>query len=188
MRQDRIRLPSCGIMGVSDVSLPRKVRLRPRRHVAASGRTRVDRTGRTYDDFLALPGPDRLRVVQGDSVCGLSSNARDILSLHVVTRSFQVYLPKDHGGPQATVKWLDVIEVALGSPEAFEKAFGIMLVDRGTEFDDFEGMERSALVRESDVVACSIATPWTPTRSPKQSAIISSSEGFCPNAEAISTP
>ena len=38
------------------------------------------------------------------------------------------------------------VETYLGSPEAFEAIFGIILADRGVEFDDWAAMERSCLV------------------------------------------
>ncbi|MFD0704076.1 hypothetical protein DMP06_01595 [Slackia equolifaciens] len=134
-----------GVLGVPSIELPRKVRLRPRRRKAASGRSRVDRSGREYSDFAALPLPEQAGAVQGDSVCGHEGGARDLLSLHLVACKFQFYLPKDHGSPEAVVGWLDHIERTLGSPEAFAGVFGVMLLDRGVEFDDWEGMERSCL-------------------------------------------
>lgn len=134
-------------IGLASLDMPRKARLLPRKRPDAGGprRERVDRTGRAYDDFLGLPLEDRVRVVQGDSVGGYAHNVTDILSLHLVARTFQLYLKKAKSDPAAVVTWLDVIERALGSPEAFEEAFGILLVDRGAEFDDWAGMERSCL-------------------------------------------
>ena len=137
-----------GAVGLTSLDMPRKARLLPRSRPAkgAPGRERVDRAGRTHDDFRALPLEDQLRVVQGDSVEGFSWNETDVLSLHVVAREFQFYLKKAHADAAAVVTWLDVIERALGSPEEFEAVFGILLLDRGVEFDDWEGMERSCLV------------------------------------------
>lgn len=130
----------------ANVELPRKVRLRPRRRKGAPpGRSRIDRTGRTWADFCELPLEDRSRVVQADSVEGREGNARDILSLHLVACSFQIYVPKDHADPAATVARLDAMEAACGSREAFQAAFPVILADRGVEFDDWEGMERSSL-------------------------------------------
>ena len=62
-----------------------------------------------------------------------------------VARKFQLYLLKGHGRASETVECLDAIERATGSCEAFERVFGILLVDRGTEFDDWAGMEGSCL-------------------------------------------
>ncbi len=138
-----------GVLGLVSLDMPRKVRLLPRKRpkVTTSRRERIDRTGRTYDDFEKLSLKDKIRVVQADSVEGFNWNKTDILSLHIVSRTFQIYLKKAHGEPKAVVKWLDVIEKALGSAEAFEEIFGILLLDRGIEFDDWEGMERSCLTK-----------------------------------------
>lgn len=73
-------------IGLTSLGMPRKARLLPRKRPDAGGarRERVDRTGRTYDDFLGLPVEDRVRVVQGDSVEGFEWNESDVLSLHFV--------------------------------------------------------------------------------------------------------
>lgn len=134
-----------GILSTANIELPRKVRLRKPRKRGEAGRDRVDRAGRAFDDFKALPLADQVRVVQCDSVEGYEWNTHDILSLHIVAAAFQVYLHKEHASPGAVVAWLDVMERAAGSREAFEAAFGVLLVDRGVEFDDWEGMERSCL-------------------------------------------
>ena len=136
-----------GALACANLELPRKarVKVRKRRRKEGRGRDRVDRAGRTHDDFLALPLEDRARVCQGDSVEGFAHNGTDILSLMPVARKFQLYLLKGHADPAETVACLDAVEVAMGSPEAFEAVFGVMLVDRGVEFDDWEGMERSCL-------------------------------------------
>ena len=134
-----------GVFGVTDLELPRKVRMRPRRKGRGRGRDRVDRGGRTHGDFLALPLPEQARAVQADSVCGLARNRRDLLSLHLVATGLHLYLLKGHGSAAETVAALDRLERALGSREAFEAVFGVLLADRGVEFDDWEGMERSCL-------------------------------------------
>ena len=134
-----------GILETSDVELPRKARVRPRKRRREMGRPRVDRSGREYVDFMALPDEERARAVQGDSVVGRQGNRHDVLSLHLVARRFQLYLLKDHGDPAATVHAIDRVERAMGSRERFEAAFGVLLLDRGVEFDDFGGIEDSCL-------------------------------------------
>ena len=143
------RYQALAAIGLASLDMPRKARLLPRSRPEAGGprRERVDRAGRTYDDFDELPVEDKARVVQGDSVAGLERNGSDILSLHFVALAFQLYLKKGvKSSPAPVVAWLDVIERELGSPEAFEEVFGILLLDRGAEFDDWAGMERSCLV------------------------------------------
>ena len=125
--------------------LPRKVRYKPRKRRKEPGRDRVDRAGRTFDDFRALPIEDQVRVVQADSVVGFEWNAQSILTLHLVRHSFQLYLLQVGLAAELTVAAFDAIEACLGSPGAFEAIFGIVLADRGVEFDDWAGMERSCL-------------------------------------------
>lgn len=129
------------------MQLPRKVRFRaPKQSRRAPGKGRMDRTGRTYDDFLALPIGERARVCQADSVVGLASNAQRILTLMLVRHSFQLYLLQADGTSARTVSALDALERYLGSPGAFRAVFDPLLADRGSEFDDWAGMERSCLV------------------------------------------
>lgn len=134
-----------GLFGIEHLHLPRKVRVRKRKQDDKPTRERIDRTGRTFDDFKALPLEEQARVVQGDSVVGLEGNAQDILSLHLVAYGFQIYVLKRHAEAKDVVAWLDVMERACGTRQDFKAAFGILLVDRGVEFDDWEGMERSCL-------------------------------------------
>lgn len=133
------------ILETSDVELPRKARVRPRKRKRERGRPRIDRSGREYADFLALGDDERARAVQGDSVEGRATNRHDVLSLHFVARKFQLYLRKRHADAAATVACFDAIERAMGSRARFKAAFGILLLDRGVEFDDFDGIERSCL-------------------------------------------
>lgn len=134
-----------GHFKLANLELPAKVRRKPGKKVSKGAVSRVDRTGRTYDDFEALPLEDRVRVVQGDSVCGFEHNKHDILSLHIVARGFQSYFRKRHADAEATVACIDAIEMACGSREEFEEWCPILLLDRGVEFDDWEGIERSCL-------------------------------------------
>ena len=135
-----------GILGIASLELPRKVRLRPRKRRPDKSRDRVDRTGRTFEDFRTLPLTEQALSVQADSVCGLEANRRDLLSLLLLAPGLHIYLGKEHGSPQATVEAFDGLERMLGGPGAFEAVFGIVLADRGVEFDDWEGMERSCVV------------------------------------------
>ena len=146
-----------GFAGVSNIDLPRKVRCKPRKSKKDPGRDRVDRTGRTFDDFKALPIEEQARVVQAGSVVGFEWNVQSILTLHLVRHSFQLCLLQAGLAAELTVAALDAIETCLGSPGAFEAVFGIMLADRGIEFDDWAGMERSRLaegVRRRRVYYC----------------------------------
>ena len=134
-----------GIVDIINLELPRKVRYKKRRKKADPARDRIDRAGRLYEDFLALPEEDRLLAVQVDTVVGYIRNTQRILSLHFPRFVFQLYLLLASGDSGQVVAAFDAIEAALGSREAFSLLFGIMLLDRGSEFSDIEGMERSVL-------------------------------------------
>lgn len=155
-----------GTVGIASIDLPRKVRFRPRKRPKEGGRDRVDRAGRTHDDFLALPGEDRARVVQGDTVIGFGSNRQRILSLHFPRMVFQLYALLPDGGSDKVVSALDAIEAYIGSREAFEAVMGVILVDRGTEFDDYEGMERSILEPGSRRCRVYYCDPMSPGQKP----------------------
>lgn len=139
-----------GDVPLAAINLPRKVRCRPRKKKKAGknngeGKTRIDREGRTYKDFLALGEKGKDRVVMGDSVLGCDGDSQRIFSLHFKRIVFQMYFLEPDGKPASIVVELDGIERALGSLEAFEASSGVLLVDRGGGFDDFSGMERSCL-------------------------------------------
>lgn len=135
-----------GIVDIASLELPRKVRYKRRRRAAAApARDRVDRAGRRYEDFLALPEEERVGAVQADTVVGHARNAKRILSLHFPRFIFQLYLLLPDGRPGTVVAALDAVEAALGSREAFAALLGVLLLDRGVEFDDYRGIERSAL-------------------------------------------
>lgn len=132
-----------GVVDVPAILLPRKVRCRPRKKKRARA---IARPGREYSDFLALPLSEQALVVEADSVIGYAANAARILSVHFVRLAFQAYLRLPGPGSAPVVEALDALERAMGSPEAFSAAMGTILLDRGEEFSDFEGMERSCLV------------------------------------------
>lgn len=136
-----------GLLGIADAALPRKARMEKRKRAQCRDgrRERVDRAGRVHDNHRDLPLAGRVRVAQCDSVEGRGHDAHDALSMHIASRAFQLYPYKRHGDPSATAGWLDAIGRALGSPEAFEAIFGVLLCDGGVEFDGRAGMEGSCL-------------------------------------------
>lgn len=149
-----------GTVDIPAILLPRKVRCRPRKKGAP--RKALPRPGREYSDFLALPLCERVLAVEVDSVIGYASNRARILSIHFPRAFFQAYLLLPGPGSAAVVAAFDMVERGLGSPGAFRDAMGVVLLDRGEEFSDFEGLERSCLVegeRRCRVFYCDPLSP-----------------------------
>jgi len=131
------------------LELPKKVKYKKRTHPGGKDHDSTFYAGRTYDDFMALPEQVRAHAAQGDSVIGRRGDDARIFSLHRPDLSFQLYFLAEDGTPAPIVASLDELERACVDPETgrccFEELFGVILLDRGSEFDDIEGMERSCL-------------------------------------------
>lgn len=136
-----------GLCGMSAMDMPSKVRHEPRKRKGDESRgERVDRAGRRYEDFMSLPEEERMWATQTDTVVGRAGKDRQrLLTPRKPTISFQLYLLIEDGEAASVVKALDALETYLGSPEEFGRLFDPLLPDRGREFDDHEGMERSCL-------------------------------------------
>lgn len=151
-----------GVVDIASLELPRKVRYKKRKRRAEPARDRIDRTGRLYEGFPALAEEERLSAVQMDAVLGFQGNRSRILGLRFRRLIFQLYLLLR--GPEASnvVAALDAVEASLGSRDAFERTLGVLLADRGGEFDDFSGIERSALEpgkRRCSLYCCDAMSP-----------------------------
>lgn len=131
-----------GILGLANIDLPKKVRYKPRRRVRD---WRIaDRSGRSYSDYLDLPEGARGKAWQMDCVMGRQRGFKCMLTLHSPAWELQLMMLLEEHTSFAVVGALDFIESVVGA-KGFKELFGVVLTDRGTEFCDFEGMERSAL-------------------------------------------
>ena len=122
-----------GVMGLSNMELPRKVRYAPRRK-RVEGQPKMALEGRTYADWLALPDGERLLTVQVDTVEGLRRNSKCILTLHFVRLFFQLHILLPARTQDAVKGALDAVEAYCGG--RFAEVFPVMLGDRGSEFLD----------------------------------------------------
>ena len=131
-----------GVFGLANIELPKKVKYRPRKK--AEGATApVVAGGRAYADFLALGDDVRRGAFQLDSIMGRVHDSQCALSIHLPRLEFQAYLLLGtHTAPEV-VRAMDFIELACAGE--FPRLLGVGLTDRGCEFSDVDGMERSAL-------------------------------------------
>lgn len=101
--------------------------------------------GHEYDDFMELDDDERAVVTEVDTVLGRRKNHCCILSMHRVDLHFQIYILLGSRSKQAVKSALDWVEMCCGGPGQFRELFGVIVCDRGSEFDDIDGIERSCM-------------------------------------------
>ena len=135
-----------GVFSLNRLDMPISYRYKPRkRRIPIYKDHRINREGREYKDFLLLPEEDQAKTVQCDTVVGQIDNSQVILSMHFKSYVFQFYFLLDRKTPSQVVAVFNMLEKLLGSVDAFNNLFGILLVDRGVEFDWYDKMEQSCL-------------------------------------------
>lgn len=153
---------------IMSIELAKKVRYKKR--VRKDQRSAIHRAGfyqgRTYNDFLSLPIEERNWVTEVDTVCGHIKESKCILSLHRKDIHFQIYLLLPDKTKQSVVHAFDWLEECCEDPDThqncFTELFGLMLLDRGTEFDAIEEMEGSYSDRAKKRCSCYFADPLRP--------------------------
>ena len=143
-----------GVAGMSNMELRRKVGYKPRKKKAA-GKQTPHGPERSYDAFCALPEEQRARACEMDTVEGAKGDEACALTLFSRACKLQLCPWIASQTEEAVAGELDAIERALGSREAFEAAFGLVLTDNGSEFADPELIERSVFGgKRCDVYYC----------------------------------
>lgn len=153
---------------ILSIELAKKVRYKKRKR--KKGEENVHESGfylgRTYDDLIAMPEDERDWVTEVDTVCGIKRDSKCILSLHRKDVHFQIYLLLPDKTKAAVVSAFDWLEACCTDPQTgenrFAELFGLMLFDRGSEFDAIEEMERSSIDSDKKRCACYFADPSRP--------------------------
>ena len=126
---------------VRKMDLRKKVKYKKRAKSKVNRRETGFYAGREYSDYIALDVEDRIATVQMDCVEGAEGDKQALLTLHFVALRFQIYLllaKKDSSHVVAALDWLE----ELCGQHAFRRLFGLILADRGSEFDDIAGIEK----------------------------------------------
>jgi IS30 family transposase len=127
---------------IKSIDLHKKVKYKKRKRVKSPAHNTGFFTGHEYSDYLALPEEDRAIVTEVDTVHGKKGDRKCILSLHRTDLHFQIYILLPNCTMQSTVDALDWLEELCDGH--FNELFGLLLTDRGSEFDDISGIEMSA--------------------------------------------
>ena len=124
-----------GLLSVSNIDLPRKVRFRARKkkkHVKVDKQCHV---GRTYEDFEAYiaANPD-VAVVEMDSVEG-RKGGKVFLTIFFRNCTFMLAFIRNHNTARSVTDIFNELYELLGH-DKFTKLFPVILTDRGSEFTD----------------------------------------------------
>lgn len=155
------------IAGVSNMTLPRKVKFKKRRRKKDEGekRQRRDLTGRDYDAFLQLPDEVRATCKEMDTVIGRVGGK---CLLTFCWRGHELFyarlLPSKEADSVRDA--VDDIEMLMSDGHVVgELGVMVVLTDRGSEFDRFEDLERSCYTpgedeRRMEVYYCDSYCSW----------------------------
>ena len=109
-------------------------------------KSKIDRTGHEYSDFVKLPLEDIARAVEVDTVVGRRDiDVKCILTIHFNSIVFQFHILLLAHDSKHVNEAFNSLEKYLGSREEFERILGIIILDRGPEFDGFRELEMSCL-------------------------------------------
>lgn len=131
-----------GYAGMSNMDLLRKVGYKKRKE--GKGKATPHGPERSYAAFMRLDEESRAAACEMDTVIGKRNDLQCLLTLYLRPYKFQVALLLPEKSSSAVTAALDMLEKAIGK-SAFQRFFGHVLTDNGTEFADFASIEKSAL-------------------------------------------
>jgi IS30 family transposase len=123
------------------LNLPAACRYAPRSSYPKDSKPNISAealNGRLYEDFVLADADIQANAVEMDCVCGKRGSRQVILTLLWRPWLFQLMIIMDSHTAKAVVDALDMLEKSLG--EYFPE---VILTDRGSEFADAEGIEKT---------------------------------------------
>jgi len=125
-----------GILSVSNLDLPRKVRYRKRK---GKKPVRVDKKcheGRTYEDYLKyLEEHPGMNVVEMDSVESSRDSSKVLLTIHFCSCNLMLAFLREANTARSVTDIFNMLDKKLGRDD-FCRLFPVILTDRGSEFTD----------------------------------------------------
>lgn len=138
--------------GMNNMELRRQCGYKPRKHKVPT-RPTSHGAARSYDSFCKLSDDLRGSTCEMDTVHGRVCDTQCLFTLYMRPFKFQWVLLMSDKTPASTLKIFDRFESILGTTD-FRKLFGIILTDNGSEFYDFESLEKSFILKKKK--RCSI--------------------------------
>jgi IS30 family transposase len=137
---------SGGYFSVGNIDLPRKLHYKPRKSEntkkADAARKCAALGGRRYTDFTEFMAKHDLPVTEMDTVHGAEGTQKVLLTMLSVRTGVLLPFLLEACTQDEVVRVFDEVEAAV-TPDAFRKAFSVIITDRGSEFLCPELLERS---------------------------------------------
>lgn len=131
-----------GYLGVTNLSLRRKARYKPRKKHGPDIKNAFRGEKRSYDSYQALDSSVIEITVEMDCVVGTKHDKQVLLTLFFKPAKFQLMILLEEKTSNAVAATFDRLEKLLGF-EQFKSLFSHILTDRGSEFLVPERLERS---------------------------------------------
>jgi len=128
---------------IKSIDLHKSVKYKKRKRIKERSHDAGFYNGHEYEDYLALPEEGRSIVTEVDTIHGKKGDQKHILSLHRVDLHFQIYILLLENTTEQVVGAFDWLEELCDG--CFSEFFGLLLMDRGSEFDDINGIEQSTI-------------------------------------------
>lgn len=139
-----------GVISTRPIDLKNAVKMKKRHRFSKKydyKKTETQRAvyaGRSYADYLRHLSQTGLCFRgQMDTVEGTREKSKVLLTLHAVQFHLMLIFLLQSRSSKEVVKALDTLERRIGK-DLFLRLFPVILTDRGTEFEDVEGLEKSA--------------------------------------------
>lgn len=175
------RRVAAGYAGMSNAELRRKVGYKPRKGQVEAKPTSQG-PERSYKAFSALPGEERARAAEMDTVIGLSKDSACVLTLNAHPCKVQVCLLLAEKLSSAVAAAPDMLEKAIGKP-LFQRLLGLILTDNGTGSPTPRRL-RGRPSTGRPALKCIAATCERPSRREGARETTWSRGSFCPRAGA----
>ncbi|NHM17029.1 IS30 family transposase [Eggerthellaceae bacterium zg-887] len=141
-----------GYFSMSPMDFRRKVGYKPRAGHAGP-RPTSHGADRSYAAFCALAEDERAGACEMDTVIGRARDAQCLPALYLRPCKAQLALLLPKKTSSAVAAAPDSLERSLGK-QLFERLFGVILTDNGTEFSDTAEIEASAFGKDARCRAC----------------------------------
>lgn len=131
-----------GLLDISNINLPRKVRYKPRKkHTKKINKTKL-RENRTFDDFLKYVSEHSDdNIIEMDTVEG-KKGGKVLLTLQDIKTKFQIAHLMPAKNSSNVKKVFELYRETINDDQLFRNYFAIILTDNGTEFSEIDFLER----------------------------------------------